>query len=179
MERHEEHPGDLELPQKLRNSLHAWQKRIGTGATVVFSVPCPISATNLPAVRLPKFLERHGIEPAPDRKRTTTWKEFLTQHWDMLVAADLFTVEVWSGKGCSGSLLLFFIELSSRKVDRRNRTEPEWSLDESDCPEHHRCRRRNSWWHPLFTAEFLKYVGRYWREVGEAASAISKSKRVR
>ena len=27
-----------------------------------------------------KILERKGLEPAPERKRKTTWKEFLTQH---------------------------------------------------------------------------------------------------
>jgi transposase len=42
------------------------------------------------------ILERHGIEPAPERSRKTTWKEFLTQHWDLIVAADFFTVEVWT-----------------------------------------------------------------------------------
>jgi len=26
-------------------------------------------------------LRRHGIEPAPERSRKTTWKEFLTRHW--------------------------------------------------------------------------------------------------
>ena len=26
------------------------------------------------------ILARHGIEPAPERTRKTTWKEFLTQH---------------------------------------------------------------------------------------------------
>src|SRR5437867_3535198 len=25
---------------------------------------------------------RHGIEPAPERSRRTTWKEFLNRHWD-------------------------------------------------------------------------------------------------
>jgi hypothetical protein len=28
------------------------------------------------------ILERHGIEPAPERKRKTTWKEFLSRHCD-------------------------------------------------------------------------------------------------
>ena len=32
------------------------------------------------------ILERHGIEPAPERSRKTTWKEFLTQHWQMIAA---------------------------------------------------------------------------------------------
>jgi hypothetical protein len=31
-------------------------------------------------------LEQRGIEPAPDRKRQTTWKTFLTSHWDVLAA---------------------------------------------------------------------------------------------
>ena len=38
-----------------------------------------------------EILKRHGIEPAPERSRKTTWKEFLTQHWDLIVAADFFS----------------------------------------------------------------------------------------
>src|SRR5262245_42241167 len=37
------------------------------------------------------ILERHGIEPAPERGRKTTWKEFLTQHWELIVAADFYS----------------------------------------------------------------------------------------
>ena len=47
------------------------------------------------------ILKRHAVQPAPERTRNTTWKEFLTQHWDVAVAADFFTVEVWTPKGCS------------------------------------------------------------------------------
>ena len=32
------------------------------------------------------ILKRHGIEPAPDRIRKTTWKEFIDRHWDQIVA---------------------------------------------------------------------------------------------
>jgi len=39
------------------------------------------------------ILERHGIEPVPERSRKTTWKEFLRQHWELLVAADFFAIE--------------------------------------------------------------------------------------
>jgi putative transposase len=42
------------------------------------------------------ILHRHGIEPATDRNRKTTWKEFLTRHWELIVAADFFNVEVWT-----------------------------------------------------------------------------------
>ena len=63
------------------------------------------------------ILQRHGIEPAPERKCQTTWKEFLTQHWELIVAADLFTIEVWTAKGLQRFIVLFFIELSSRRVE--------------------------------------------------------------
>jgi hypothetical protein len=29
-----------------------------------------------------EILKRHGIKPAPERSRKTTWKEFLTRHWN-------------------------------------------------------------------------------------------------
>src|SRR5262249_8919916 len=40
------------------------------------------------------ILRRHGIEPAPERSRRTTWKEFLHNHWDQIIASDFFTIEV-------------------------------------------------------------------------------------
>jgi putative transposase len=63
------------------------------------------------------MLRRNGIEPAPERSRKTTWKEFLTQHWDLIVAADFFTVEVWTASGLKRFLVLFFLDLSSRRVE--------------------------------------------------------------
>jgi transposase InsO family protein len=63
------------------------------------------------------ILKRNGIEPAPKRSRKTSWKEFLTQHWDMIVAADFFTIEVWTARGLQCFIVLFFIELSSRRVE--------------------------------------------------------------
>jgi putative transposase len=63
------------------------------------------------------ILRRHGMEPAPERGRKTTWKEFLTQHWELIVAADLFTVAVWTARGLKRFLVLFFIDLSTRRVE--------------------------------------------------------------
>jgi transposase InsO family protein len=62
------------------------------------------------------ILQRHGIEPAPERNRKTTWKEFLSRHWELIVAADFFSVEVWTRRGLQRFLVLFFLELSTRKV---------------------------------------------------------------
>ena len=63
------------------------------------------------------ILEQHGIEPAPERKRKTTWKEFLTRHWELIVAADFFTVEVGTRQGLRRFVVLFVMELSTRKVE--------------------------------------------------------------
>jgi len=62
------------------------------------------------------ILKRNAIEPAPERIRKTTWKEFLTQHWEQIVAADFFTVEVWTRHGLRRFMVLFFLELSTRRV---------------------------------------------------------------
>jgi len=43
------------------------------------------------------ILRDHGLEPAPERVKKTTWTEFLKTHWDVLAAADFFTVDVWTG----------------------------------------------------------------------------------
>ena len=62
------------------------------------------------------ILKRHGIPPAPERKKTTTWKEFIRIHMDVLVATDFFTAEVWTKVGLVTYYVLFFIHLASRKV---------------------------------------------------------------
>ena len=64
-----------------------------------------------------EILERHGIEPAPERSRKTTWKEFLSRHWDLIVATDFFTVEVWTWRGLRRFMVLFFIDLATRRVE--------------------------------------------------------------
>src|SRR5256712_1097076 len=61
-------------------------------------------------------LKRHSIPPAPERKTTTTWKEFIRTHMDVLVATDFFTAEVWTLGGLVTYYVLFFIHLGSRKV---------------------------------------------------------------
>ena len=62
------------------------------------------------------MLKRHGIPPAPERKTTTTWKEFIRTHMEVLVATDFFTAEVWTLGGLVTYYVLFFIHLGTRKV---------------------------------------------------------------
>lgn len=63
------------------------------------------------------ILKEHGLEPAPERNGKTTWREFLSRHRDVIVAADFFTIEAWTRQGLTRFLVLFFIDLSSRRVE--------------------------------------------------------------
>jgi len=62
------------------------------------------------------ILKRHGLGPAPERKRHTTWAEFIRRHKHVLWATDFFTAEVWTATGLTTFYALFFIQLHTRKI---------------------------------------------------------------
>ncbi len=62
------------------------------------------------------ILKANGIEPSPERRKRTTWRQFLSAHWDCLTAADFFTVEICSWRGLDTHYVLFVIDLSTRRV---------------------------------------------------------------
>ena len=62
------------------------------------------------------ILNRHGLTPVPERKKTTTWKDFIRTHRDLLVATDFFTAEVWTYCGLVTYYVLFFIRISTREI---------------------------------------------------------------
>ena len=45
------------------------------------------------------ILKRHSIAPAPERKKTVTWLEFVRIHMDVFRATDFLTSERWSWWG--------------------------------------------------------------------------------
>ena len=61
-------------------------------------------------------LRRHGLPPAPERKRTITWAAFIRTYLDLLAGADFFTAEVLTLRGLVTYYVLFFIHLESRRV---------------------------------------------------------------
>jgi putative transposase len=63
------------------------------------------------------ILRRNGIVPAPERKRTTTWKDFIRAHLEVLARTDFFTVEVLTLRGLVNFYVLFFMHLETRNVD--------------------------------------------------------------
>ena len=88
------------------------------------------------------ILKRHGIAPAPERIKQTTWKEFLKQHWDQIIATgllhrggDLFRVNALRGALLHG-------RFDAKSPDRWNREQARWIVDGPDCSQSDGCRRR-------------------------------------
>ena len=65
-----------------------------------------------------EFSPPTGVDPAPDRQKRTTWKEFLRTHWDVLAAADFFSVEVQTALGLVRYYVFFvmLMRLATREV---------------------------------------------------------------
>jgi putative transposase len=62
------------------------------------------------------ILKAHGVDPAPDRKRQSTWKSFLQAHWGVLASVDFTTIKVWTKGGLVTVYLIFVMELATRQV---------------------------------------------------------------
>ena len=63
-----------------------------------------------------RILLAHGMEPAPERGKRMEWKTFLAAHWEVLAATDFFTVELMTLRGLVRHLVLFVIELKTRRI---------------------------------------------------------------
>jgi putative transposase len=62
------------------------------------------------------ILAEARVEPAPDRRRQRTWKQFLRSHAEALYACDFFGVEVLSLFGTVRTLVFFVMHVKSRAV---------------------------------------------------------------
>ena len=62
------------------------------------------------------ILANAGIEPAPERRRKRTWRQFVTSRWRTLYACDFVAVETLGAFGTVRIMVFFLIELKSRAV---------------------------------------------------------------
>ena len=63
-----------------------------------------------------RVLFDHGLEPAPEQSRRTSWKTFLASHLGAVAAADFFTVEAVSAAGLIRYYVFFVLDLATRRV---------------------------------------------------------------
>ena len=62
------------------------------------------------------ILNEAGLEPAPEREKKRTWKQFLEAQWDTLYACDFFSVETLGLFGPVRHMVFFVMELRTRRV---------------------------------------------------------------
>src|SRR5450759_194339 len=60
------------------------------------------------------ILAEEGIEPAPEREKKRTWKQFMKMHWESLYACDFFSVEALGISGTVRYMVFFVIKIKSR-----------------------------------------------------------------
>ena len=64
-----------------------------------------------------RILAANGIDPAPERGKRMSWETFLGAHWGAIAATDFFSVEVLSARGLIRHLVLFVIDLKTRRIE--------------------------------------------------------------
>ena len=77
-----------------------------------------------------RILEDYGIDPnGRPHKPKPTWNEFIRSHMDVIAATDFFSVEVLTPRGLVRYMVLFVIDLATRKVEIagiRDNPDGEW-----------------------------------------------------
>ena len=105
-------PVDVEVEQtviRLAKENPTWGQRRIRGELLKLGIV--VSARTIGAI-----FDRNGLKPAPERGTDSTWKSFLAEHLDTVVATDFFIVDVWSWLGKRSYDVLFAIHHGTRRV---------------------------------------------------------------
>jgi putative transposase len=99
-----------ELVVRLAEENTTWGYRRIQGALANLGHP-------IDAITVRNILRRHHLEPAPTRRKAgMSWAQFLKRHWEVLDAADFFTIEVATWHGLVTYYVLVVMELATRRV---------------------------------------------------------------
>src|SRR5262245_5423691 len=86
------------------------------------------------------ILRRHHLEPAPQRRQGgMSWAQFLKQHWEVLAATDVFTVEVATWHGLVTYYVFVVMELATRRVEIAGITPHPTAAFMQQCARQPRC----------------------------------------
>lgn len=72
---------------------------------------------NVSRTTIGRVLARRGFDPDPEIRKRTTWVDFIRSHWETLAAIDFFTIEIHTWRGLMRYVVLFAVELRSRRVE--------------------------------------------------------------
>jgi putative transposase len=109
-------PGRLSTRQELRELVLRMDREIRTWSYTRLQRALRNLGHEISGGAIDRVLTEAGMDPAPERKQGTTWKEFLRTHWEVLAAADLITLEEWAALGLVRYHMRFVMRLTTREV---------------------------------------------------------------
>jgi putative transposase len=109
--------GRPRISEKLRNFIIKMAKRNRDWGYTRIQGQLKYLKFNVGVNTIGNILKKEGLEPQPDRRRKTTWSEFIKAHWQSLSAIDFFTSEVYTLKGLTRYMVLVVIDYATRKVE--------------------------------------------------------------
>src|ERR1017187_7556573 len=92
---------------KLKTSSSVWPETILRGATTELLARHNLGH-HISDQTVGNILQRNGLGPSPERRRNTTWSDFIRRHREVLWATDFFTTEIWTSCGLTTYYVLFF-----------------------------------------------------------------------
>ena len=138
-------PDGLACRRRSSNWSCASPARTRPGATIASRGALANLGHRSPIRQSATSFREHGIEPTPPSASVTPPGRHSSKHiGTVLAAVDFTTIEVWTRDGLVTIYLLFAMEVATRRVHFAGCTDCIRTkvLDEADCPEPDRLRRR-------------------------------------
>jgi transposase InsO family protein len=107
--------GGLESPERFKTSSSGWRSKTRDGVTRESRAPYRISDSR--SVEIPSEGSSSSKESILPAIRSTTWSTFLAAHWGAIAATDFFSVEVITWRGLVRYMVLFLIDLKTRRIE--------------------------------------------------------------
>jgi putative transposase len=113
---HRKKPGRPRKPNEIRELvIRLARENLGWGYTKIRDALRGIKI-EIGRSTVADILAEAGLEPAPERTRKRTWRQFIRSHWETLHACDFFAVGTLGMFRTVRVMLFFVIELRTRAV---------------------------------------------------------------
>jgi putative transposase len=111
-------PGRPRKPEQIRSLvIELARENAGWGYTKIRDTLRTGLGIEIGRTTIAEILIEAGLEPAPEREKKPTWKQFMRPAWSSLYACDFFAVEALGLFGPVRYMVFFVIEVRSRAVE--------------------------------------------------------------
>lgn len=109
--------GPKPIPQEYVDSILMFARRNPSWGYKRIASTMVYLGMKVSASTVKRVLDDYGIVPDPEQKKRIDWKRFISSHIDSLSATDFLTVEVMTPTALVRYMVLFFIDIKTRKVE--------------------------------------------------------------